>query len=99
MTIATLVSVGDRFITKSGKPTTAVPQFNVRQPKAAIKIVNGWLKQNALQEVENRFDMSHMPTMIKGLDVNNWSQADGEMVLGYLFGRCDGDIADLRITE
>ncbi len=78
---------GDVFTTATGRETTPYPKYSPKRTrKADIRKANQWLIDNYMAEAKARNDDFNQ-TLAKGMDAGNFSQADGEGINLYLFGK------------
>lgn len=85
-----IIGTGVVVRTKSGRETSPAPKIEAtsdRKTNASIKRLDQWLLDEARKEVEGN---SYQTTLLKGLDVNNFSQSDRDTVNQLLFGDPDG---------
>ena len=87
---------GDHFHTIGGRITGPFPKTTYKQRSYTEKKVCQWLKAEAIAEAKHRDDDYNLVAW-EGLNVKNWSQADGDCVNEYLFGRPEGDIGCLKL--
>jgi len=87
---------GDQFNTTTGRITAPFPRSNYKVESKNQKAINQWLKNEYTAEAESRGD-DYNVTLAKSLDVNNWSQADGDGVNLYLFDDAEGRIGSRKV--
>ena len=76
-----------RYITRSGRITAPHPKIYQRVSQM-LKAHRQWLKNESLQEAHYRMDDFNV-TLSNALNVDNWSVADQECTLLYVFGHLD----------
>ena len=93
---------GDVFVTLSGRHTTPFPKYSLKpsagQSTKDDKKILAWLKENAIAEAQARDDKFNL-LQFEGLNINNWSTADGYSVNLYMFGDEHGELAPFRVDE
>lgn len=93
---------GDVFVTLSGRHTTPFPKYSLKpsagQSTKDNKKILAWLKENAIAEAQARNDKFNL-LQFEGLNINNWSTADGYSVNLYMFGDEHGELAPFRVDE
>lgn len=93
---------GDVFVTLSGRHTTPFPKYSLKpsagQSTKDDKKILAWLKENAIAEAQARNDKFNL-LQFEGLNINNWSTADGYSVNLYMFGDEHGELAPFRVDE
>lgn len=93
---------GDVFVTLSGRHTTPFPKYSLKpsagQSTKDNKKILAWLKENAIAEAQARDDKFNL-LQFEGLNINNWSTADGYSVNLYMFGDEYGELAPFRVDE
>lgn len=93
---------GDVFVTLSGRHTTPFPKYSLKPSAGQLtkdnKNILAWLKENAIAEAQARNDKFNL-LQFEGLNINNWSTADGYSVNLYMFGDEYGELAPFRVDE
>lgn len=79
-----MIQKGDRFITRAGRVTKPHPAIG-KCPHRMLKAHRGWLKEEYIEEA--RYNMCGFnETLANALDLKNWTVADQECALQYVFG-------------
>ena len=81
------ISKGNRFITRSGRVTKPHPAIG-KCPHRMLKAHRAWIKDEYLEEAN--YNMCQYNAMLaNALNTKNWTVADQESALTYLFGNVD----------
>ena len=83
-----MLSSGESVLTSSGRSTTPFPQLSFgtnRKAIATMKLVDGWLRENAIAESEARGDGFNAP-IFRHSRAEALQQAEKACMEEYLFG-------------
>lgn len=81
---STMIGHNDVFITRSGRQTQPHPKI-FKSTHRMLKAHRQWLKNEAITEAQHLNDEYNL-TLCHSLDPDNWTKADQEVTLLYVFG-------------
>ena len=82
--INTMIAHNDIFVTRSGRHTEQHPKI-YKSANRMLKAHREWLKNEGITEATKNKDDYNL-ILCQSLNPNNWSQADQELTLLYVFG-------------